>query len=217
MSQKRQRKEEAIIDAAEALFFKRGYGQVKMEEVAKKAGMSKASLYFYFKSREELYLAISLRALQLLIDVYYKAIADNSSKNGFERVMATFEAYLAYSERHVQYHEALFHYMSMIRQPGGEDSQQADALRDSIYYLKLQDLHNLPLDIVVKQIDAGKADGSISSKVPSNMIYLTNWALIAGFIKLQVYGGKERPSLYRINLQEWKAHLLNTARQMLQG
>jgi AcrR family transcriptional regulator len=217
MSQKRQQKEEAIIDAAEAVFFSGGWGQAKMEEVAKKAGMSKASLYFYFKSREELYLAISLRALQLLIDVYYKAIADNSTKSGFERVMATFEAYLAFSETHVHYHEALFTYMSMIRQPAGKATDLPDALKDSIYYQKLQDLHNLPLAIVVRHIDAGKADGSITNAAPSNMLYLTNWALIAGFIKLQVYGGKERSSLYRINLQEWKAHILKTARQLLQG
>jgi AcrR family transcriptional regulator len=216
ISEKRQLKEEAIIDAAEEVFFRLGYSEAKMEDVAKQAGISKASLYFYFISREELHLAITLRALQMLINIYYKAIADNQSKKGFDRVMATFEAYLNFSEKHFHYHEALFKYMSMVRQQE-TNTEENEALKNSVYYMKLQDLHNMPLEIIVRQIDAGKKDKSITNKAPSDMIYLTSWALIAGFVKLNVYGGKERSSLYRVNLQEWKKYILKTARQILMG
>jgi AcrR family transcriptional regulator len=213
ISKKRQIKEQSIIDAAEAVFFSTGYHEATMDHVAKEAGMSKASLYFYFASREELYLAIALRALRQLIDYYYKAIAGKQDKNGFERVMATFEAYLTFSEKHFHYHEALFRYMSMIRHK--PERSNDEGIRNSRYFLQLKDQHNLPLEIVVKQIDAGKKDGSISNKAPSSMIYLTNWALIAGYIKLSTFGGKERSSIYRINLQEWKEHILRTASLIL--
>ncbi|NMM49941.1 TetR/AcrR family transcriptional regulator [Marinigracilibium pacificum] len=209
---KRQQKEEIIINAAEKVFFSQGYSQARMEDVAKEAGMSKASLYFYFSSREEIYLAITMRALELLINSYYKSIADTKDGNGFDTVMATFKAYLSFSENHFHYHEALFDYMSMVRNDFKDFNKD---LESSIYFLKLKDMHNLPLEIVVKEIDKGKQDGSITNPSPSSMMYLTSWALIAGYIKLQYYGDKKRKSIYKVNSDEWKNYIINMAEIML--
>lgn len=218
VSPKRQQKADSIIDAAEEVFFRQGYAEAKMEDVAKKAGMSKGSLYFYFSSKEDLYMAISYRALQMLIDIYHKAIADHRDKPGFQRVMATFRGYLAFSEKYFHYHEALFNYMSLIReQSAGGTKQLSENLQNSLYFAKIQDLHNLPVKLVVQEIEAGKADGSITNPAPSAMIYLTNWALVAGFIKLNLYGGRERTSIYQVNLQEWKEHIIETASALLKG
>ncbi len=43
-----------IIDAAHKLFYKNGYHNSTMSDVAKEVGVSKGSLYSYFKSKEEL-------------------------------------------------------------------------------------------------------------------------------------------------------------------
>ncbi len=47
-----------IVQAAEALFFAHGYGAVSMDAVARLAGVSKATLYAYFASKDALFASI---------------------------------------------------------------------------------------------------------------------------------------------------------------
>lgn len=48
-------KKEQIIEAARELFTKYGYRKVSMDEIAKEAGVTKKTIYTYFKDKEELY------------------------------------------------------------------------------------------------------------------------------------------------------------------
>ncbi|PWC34112.1 TetR/AcrR family transcriptional regulator [Azospirillum sp. TSO35-2] len=59
----RARRRELILGAAAELFAGREYAAVQVEEVAKRAGVGKATLYRYFPSKEDLYLESLERAL----------------------------------------------------------------------------------------------------------------------------------------------------------
>ena len=48
-------KRRQVMEAAERLFFVHGYGAVSMDQVAKTAGVSKATLYAYFPSKDALF------------------------------------------------------------------------------------------------------------------------------------------------------------------
>ncbi|MEO1053169.1 MAG: TetR/AcrR family transcriptional regulator [Bacteroidota bacterium] len=218
VSQKRQLKEEKIIDAAEKVFFAEGYDYAKMEMVAAEVGMSKASLYFYFKSKEDLYLAITYRAFRLLIDLYHQIIADNKKKTAAERVILILEGYLDFSERHFHYHEALFNYMSLIRSANSPSSKTKlpESVENSMHFAKIRDIHNLPIDIVVREIREGVAEGSIKNQLQPEMIYLTAWALIAGYVKLNIFGGKERETIHKVDLKDWKSYLIQLTRGILE-
>lgn len=50
----------AIVEAAKSVFLERGYGDASMSEVSARLGGSKQTLYSYFKSKEELFLAVML-------------------------------------------------------------------------------------------------------------------------------------------------------------
>ena len=54
----------AIIEAAKTVFRKEGYERASMTAIAARVGGSKATLYGYFKSKEELFLAAMLEAVQ---------------------------------------------------------------------------------------------------------------------------------------------------------
>jgi AcrR family transcriptional regulator len=57
----RRRKEDRpqeITEAAFAAFAEKGYAATKVEEVARRAGVSKGLLYLYFKTKEELFKAV---------------------------------------------------------------------------------------------------------------------------------------------------------------
>ncbi|WP_343746064.1 helix-turn-helix domain-containing protein [Chitinophaga sp.] len=47
-----------ILLTAQQLFQEKGLGMVTMEDVARAAGMGKSSLYYYFKSKEEIFNAV---------------------------------------------------------------------------------------------------------------------------------------------------------------
>ncbi len=57
MEQKTDRKKE-IVEAAKSLFAKNGYSSTSMDDIAKQVGIAKASLYYFFKSKEEIFFAI---------------------------------------------------------------------------------------------------------------------------------------------------------------
>jgi AcrR family transcriptional regulator len=50
-----------IIDAALAVFADQGFAAAKLDEIARRAGVSKAALYLYFETKEELFRAAARR------------------------------------------------------------------------------------------------------------------------------------------------------------
>ncbi len=67
----RQRRKEArpqeLLDAALALFVEKGFAATRTEEVAKRAGVSKGTLYLYYPSKEDLFKAVVRQNLGSLI------------------------------------------------------------------------------------------------------------------------------------------------------
>ena len=77
----RRRKEDRpqeITDAAFAAFAENGYSATRVEDVAKRAGVSKGLLYLYFKTKEELFKAVVRSVVVPRID----ALVDEAQKPG---------------------------------------------------------------------------------------------------------------------------------------
>ncbi|MDQ7247492.1 TetR/AcrR family transcriptional regulator [Dongia sedimenti] len=55
---RRPEKTEAILDAAGHLFREHGYGAVSMDQIAREAGVSKATVYAHFESKDRLFAAM---------------------------------------------------------------------------------------------------------------------------------------------------------------
>src|SRR5579883_470498 len=47
----------AILDAARTVFARQGYAKTVVEDIANQAGIAKGTLYLYFRSKEQIYLA----------------------------------------------------------------------------------------------------------------------------------------------------------------
>ena len=60
----RQRKTESILDAARLTFLETGYGAASMDLIAARAGVSKATVYTRFTSKQELFAAVIGRECQ---------------------------------------------------------------------------------------------------------------------------------------------------------
>src|SRR5271157_124056 len=53
-----------ILSAAESVFTKKGFDEARMDDIAEKTGLSKGTLYLYFKSKDDLIIAILDRIFQ---------------------------------------------------------------------------------------------------------------------------------------------------------
>jgi AcrR family transcriptional regulator len=57
-----------ILEAAREVFSHTGFHESRLEDIAAKAGFSKASLYNYFADKETIFLTLAIREIDLLLD-----------------------------------------------------------------------------------------------------------------------------------------------------
>lgn len=66
MSEARQANRERIIDAANRLFYIKGYNQTSFADVADEIGISKGNLHYHFRSKDDLLEAIIALRMQII-------------------------------------------------------------------------------------------------------------------------------------------------------
>ncbi len=216
---KRSLKESNIIDVAEKVFAKRGFDNTKMEDIAAVLGISKGTIYFYFNSKENLYMAITYRAYEQLISLFHRTIHESKDLNGLETVMNIMRAFMDFSEEHYIYGEAMLNYYSFVRTTGqgAKLNKLTEGMKDSLYYQKVMSIQGTPVEITVKEIMRGVEDGSIRTGVKPQMIYLNAWALVIGFMKLNDTAVSKKQTIMKINVQDWKQYILEETRNMIKS
>jgi len=68
-----------ILNAAQELFYEKGYEKATTREISQKVGISKAALYHHFTNKEEILFKICLRAADELINNMKRAISRNKN------------------------------------------------------------------------------------------------------------------------------------------
>src|SRR4029450_6786119 len=93
-----------IVQAAEDLYRELGWDAVTMDNVAKRARLSRALVYVYFKDKRDLHFAICQRALETLHSRFEEAIT--RAKSGLDKVESLGRAYMAYGQEFPHYFDA---------------------------------------------------------------------------------------------------------------
>jgi len=60
----RERRKRGILKASRKLFLEKGFNQVTVSQIARKAALSKGAIYLYFRSKEEIYAQILLNDIE---------------------------------------------------------------------------------------------------------------------------------------------------------
>ena len=93
----RKMRRQQIMDAAKQVFASKGFGGATMENIAEEAEFSPATLYLYFKNKDELFASLNLRMLQDLIR-RMEHVRDGKDLSPEKRIMALekalYEVYL---------------------------------------------------------------------------------------------------------------------------
>jgi len=168
----RERRKNEIIDAAEKVFFKNGFENATVENVAEVAEYSKATLYLYFSSKEELYYAVCQRAEIKLFNQVDKAI--NKTEGTFEKIKAFLNAFVEFHQKYPDHFNALFY---MQTHPFNLDPEheliKENKQRDQIY-----------INRWIELIDQGKKEGLIRGSLhPINTVLLI-WMQLSGLLKI---------------------------------
>lgn len=66
----------AILDAAEAIFAQCGYARARLEDVAARVGIRRASIVYHFRDKPELYAAVLARVFGELLRRYERVLAE---------------------------------------------------------------------------------------------------------------------------------------------
>ena len=75
----KERRREEILDAAQRVFVEKGLTIATVDDIVTAAELSKGTLYLYFESKEDIYLALMLRGLRLLRSTFSEIISRGNS------------------------------------------------------------------------------------------------------------------------------------------
>ncbi len=203
---KRREKEHRIIDAAIRVMAEHGFQRSKMEDIASEAGITKVTLYSYFSSKDALYYAVTYRAFQALSDVFYATVDDHKSKSGLVSTKAIFASFFDFCERNFLFSEAMLDYFSTIRTMSMKSVPSADktAMANSTYFIRIQDIQNLPMKLTAKEIARGQEDGSIRPEADAMLHTIQGWTMVIGYIKLLSATGSNQSPLLNVDLKSLK-------------
>lgn len=148
----RQQRRKDIIDVAERKFFEKGYDGVSMDEIAGELELSKPTIYLYFKNKESLFLAVTMRGMAILGDVFKAGV--NSHKTGLGKAQGFIRGFFDYARDYPDYYALLVaartrRFMSVIK--AGEVENAADFGNKSMEMLTL----------LLDAIQLGQEDGTI--------------------------------------------------------
>lgn len=79
IKEKGQRVRRHIVDAANRLFYERGYNRTSFSDIAEQAGISRGNFYYHFKSKDEILLAVidcRLTAIKAMLDEWSDTIPE---------------------------------------------------------------------------------------------------------------------------------------------
>ena len=113
MSTREARRREEILDAATKLFAERGYADTDTQLLADQLKVGKGTLYRYFPSKRELFLAAADRGMRRLCDYIDQSIAEIHDPP--ERIAQVVRSYLAFFANHPELCELLIHERALFK------------------------------------------------------------------------------------------------------
>jgi TetR/AcrR family transcriptional regulator len=174
-TREKQRRVNAILDAAEEVFFGDDGMSASMDEVANLAEVSKGTLYLYFKNKESLFLGIGVRANKVAVEFLQMGI--DRGDRGIEKVLEAVSAYHEFSVKYPHYFRLKSLSDEITNRPfrDGSDDPQMDMCMESGMACGRA---------LAGAIEDGIKDGSIRSDIDPMITTLLIWSQSNGVIKL---------------------------------
>jgi len=168
----KQKRRNDILDAAEKVFFSGDFKDATVDDVAAEAELSKATLYLYFESKEDMYFAVNMRGMNRLREMFERVAA--REERGIDSVRAIGRAYYEFSKKYPDYSRAMVHF-----------EKKFCALDEKTgLATQMHETGQGVLELVRAALRAGIEDGSIRPDLDPETTALLLWAQSDGVINL---------------------------------
>jgi AcrR family transcriptional regulator len=167
-AREREERRQQILDAARTMLVEKGLNGTSMNHIARLAELGVSTIYFYYRSKEELFVALQQEGLELLYTKIEHAI--RKGKSTAEKLRKAGLAYLRFSEENKGYFDILNYFLSSpeeIFTP--QMKRQVDQRGERI------------IELVVRILEDGMGRGEFR-KVDSRNFSLLLWGTLHGLI-----------------------------------
>jgi len=89
MAKQSEKKYQKLLEKAEELFWKYGYGSVSVDQIAKEAGISKMTIYKHFHSKEDLFIEVLMKYTVHHMNILQDKI--NAKYHTFEKIQEMYD------------------------------------------------------------------------------------------------------------------------------
>jgi AcrR family transcriptional regulator len=176
-----------ILKSARTLFFKKGFNNVTVDEIAKSSELGKGSIYLYFNSKEEIYAQILLNDIEDFNQQVY--ILLNKKKIAADLLVEFSNIYVDFFFNDGELFRILMTYML---QPA--KMNLTEKLNSQILTANARSI-----DVIGKILQLGVS----SKEFPANINIKQNqnaiWGLLNGIISLYIFSGSPIKRRERIN------------------
>lgn len=113
-AQEKEQRLNQILDAARVLLFSHGVSNISISKIAKKAELGVGTIYFYFKNKEEIFVALQEEGLSLFYDI----INDirTSDKPEDEKLLAVARSFYRFTSDHKDYYDIINTFLSASKE-----------------------------------------------------------------------------------------------------
>ncbi|MDD2920715.1 MAG: TetR/AcrR family transcriptional regulator [Anaerolineales bacterium] len=181
-----------IINAAEGIFRKKGFEEARMDDIAEETGLSKGTLYLYFKSKDDLIIAILDRIFQREFQAFEKL--DLSSVTSTKAVDLFVDTVMKDIKLMLKMMPIAYQFLAL-------------AFRNTVVQKALKIYLNRYMDILIPIIQRGIDSGEFR-KVDAREVAIVSGAIIEGTMLLWIYDK---------SLVEPEKHIRSGMRLLLEG
>ena len=180
----RHSKKQAIIDHATQIFAGRGFTATSMNDVAAQAEVASASIFYHFKTKEDLYLAVLENAKDGILHAFADHLRAAAFANGLDKLLASVAFHLHLSENHREW-------FLLLQHPFTHEL----AATSTVCRAQLHDIYSCLLNILEEALKEGREDGSIRL-LAVNKTSLIILAAIDGLRQLELHNLYAASSLF---------------------
>ncbi len=163
---------ENIVSAASALFLEKGIATASMDDIAKAAGYSKATLYVYFENKEEIVGIIVLNSMKKLCDYISSALLQQeTTKSRYEFICRGL----------VQYQEEFPFYFKMVLDKINIEFENNNYLPEEKETYQIGEEIN---EKIKQFLLSGMAKGDLRSDLELMPAIFNFWGMLSGIIQL---------------------------------
>lgn len=163
-----------IADAAGMLFEAKGIENVSMDEIAKKAGYSKATLYVYFQNKEEIVGYLVLNSMSTLKEYISSALA--CEKSFYEKYLNICQAMVLYETEYPFYFSLVLDYINIDFEQSHCEVSERETFRVG------EEINTLLLSF----FEDGIKQGAFQKQTDTKAILFAIWGMLSGLIGLAV-------------------------------